>query len=131
LDAANPASGSNDNWPRIRGTAQFSSRVSIYTDPACETLAATGTSEELESPGIPVHVPDNSSTSFYAKNSVGTSTSGCSTRPLIYVEQSPAGAVATGFDLRAAERRCRKKFRGKARARCIKRAKRRARALGS
>jgi hypothetical protein len=131
LEASNPPSGSDDNWPRIHGNAQFSSRVSIYTDPACQTLAATGTSDELESTGIVVQVPDNSSTSFYAEDSVGASASGCSTQPLVYVEQSPAGARTEGFDLPAAKRHCRKKFRSKARTRCIKRAKRRARALES
>ena len=93
-------------------------------------MAATGTSEELESTGIPVKVDDNSSTSFYANDSVEGSTSACSSQPLAYQESSPAGAVAKSFNLRTAKQRCRKKFTGKARARCIKKAKRRARALG-
>jgi hypothetical protein len=129
LSATDPPSGANENSPRIKGTAQFASTVSLYTDPACQTLVATGTSDELESGGIRVHVPDNSSTSFYAADSVAGISSGCSSQPLGYVEHSPAGAVAKGFDLRAAKRRCRKKFEGKARARCIKRAKRKARRL--
>jgi glucose/arabinose dehydrogenase len=129
LIAANPPSGANENSPRITGTAQFASTVRIYTDPACQTQAATGTSDELESGGIAVHVPDNSSSTFYAADSVAGISSGCSSQPLDYVEQSPAGEVAKGFDLRAAKRRCRKKFEGKARARCIKRAKKKARRL--
>ena len=84
----------------------------------------------LESTGIPVKVDDNSSTSFYANDSVEGSTSPCSSEPLAYLESTPAGAQAKGFNLRAAKRRCRNKFTGKARARCIKKAKRRARALG-
>jgi glucose/arabinose dehydrogenase len=128
LLATNPPSGANENSPRITGGAQFASTVRIYTDPACQTLAATGTSDELESGGIAVQVPDNSSTSFYATDSVAGISSGC-TSQLDYVEQSPAGAVAKGFDLRAAKRRCRKRFEGKARARCIKRAKRKARRI--
>jgi glucose/arabinose dehydrogenase len=129
LSATDPPSEANENLPRIKGTAQFASTVSLYTDPACQTLVATGTSDELESGGIRVHVPDNSSTSFYAADSVAGITSGCSSQPLGYVEHSPAGAVAKGFDLRAAKRRCRTKFEGKARAGCIKRAKRKARRL--
>jgi glucose/arabinose dehydrogenase len=127
LSGTSPASGTNDNGPRITGTAQFSSTVTLYTDPACQTPIATGTSDELESGGIAAQVPDNSSTSFYAADSVAGVTSGCSSEPLTYVEQSPAGAVAKGFDLSAAKRRCRKKFEGKARIRCIRRAKRKAR----
>ncbi|HKG34918.1 MAG TPA: PQQ-dependent sugar dehydrogenase [Solirubrobacterales bacterium] len=129
LVAASPASGANENSPRIVGTAQFASTVGIYTDPGCVSLAASGTSDELETTGIPVHVPDNSTTRFYAADSVAASTSDCSAA-LTYVEQSPAGAVATGFNLRAAKRRCAKKFKGKARARCVKRAKKKARAVG-
>ena len=130
LTATDPPSGANENSPRILGTAQFSSSVGIYTDPGCQTLAATGTSEQLESTGIPVKVDDNSATSFYANDFVEGSTSACSSQPLAYLESTPAGAQAKGFNLRAAKRRCRKKFTGKARARCIKKAKRRARALG-
>ncbi|HEY6771652.1 MAG TPA: PQQ-dependent sugar dehydrogenase, partial [Solirubrobacterales bacterium] len=129
LIATNPPSGANENSPRITGKAQFASTVGIYTDPACQTLVATGTSDELVSGGIPVHVPDNSSTSFYAADSVAGVSSACSGAALNYVEQSPAGAVAKRADLRAAKRRCRKRFEGKARARCLKRAKKKARRL--
>lgn len=125
LTSTDPPSGANENSPRLLGTAQFGSMVSVYTDPACQALAGMGTSEMLEATGIPVHVADNSSTSFYADDSVGTDTSACSTAPLTYVEQSPATA-AKRFNLRAAKRRCRKKFQGKARARCVRRAKRKA-----
>jgi glucose/arabinose dehydrogenase len=128
LSGTNPPSGSNENSPRITGTAQFASTVDLYSDPGCRTPAGSGTSDELESSGIPVQVPDNSSTSFYASDSVAGVSSGCSSAPLDYVEQTPAGAAAKGFDLRAAKRRCRKKFEGKARVRCIKRARRKARA---
>jgi glucose/arabinose dehydrogenase len=131
LTATDPPPGANENSPRILGTAQFSSAVGIYTDPGCQTLAATGTSEQLESTGIPVKVGDNSSTSFYANDSVEGSTSDCSSQPVTYLESTPAGAhVTKGFNLPAAKRRCRKKFTGKARTRCIKKAKRRDRAVG-
>jgi glucose/arabinose dehydrogenase len=130
LTATDPPSGGSENSPHVHGTAQFSSAVSIYTDPGCHQLTATGTSEELESAGIPVEVADNSSTSFYADDSVEGNTSACSSQPLTYLESSPAGAVAKGFDFRAAKQRCRRKFAGKTRSRCIKKAKRRARALG-
>jgi glucose/arabinose dehydrogenase len=130
LESTDPPSGGNENDPRINGTAQFSSQVNIYTDPACQVLAGTGTSDELESSGIPVHVADNTTSSFYATDSAGQNVSDCSSQALTYVEHSPAGAVAKGFNLPAAKRRCRKKFEGKARERCIKRANRHARRHG-
>jgi glucose/arabinose dehydrogenase len=129
LNAIDPPSGANENRPRILGTAQFSSEVNIYTDPACRVPAGSGTSDELESSGIPVRVDDNSSTSFYATDSAGQNVSECSSDPLSYVERSPATAAAKQFHLKAAVKRCTRKHRGKARVRCIRRAKRRARAL--
>jgi glucose/arabinose dehydrogenase len=129
LTSTNPPSPANDNAPRVIGTAQFSSLVRLYTDPACKTLAATGTSDELSSGGIAVSVPDNGSTEFYATDTVGTVTSPCSSHPVTYLEESPAGAHAKGFNAKAAKRRCRKKFRGEARAKCLKRVQRKVRAL--
>lgn len=135
LTGTNPPSGADENSPKVIGTAQFSSTVNLYTDPGCHTLAATGSSDELESSGIAVPVPDGSSTSFYADDSVAGVSSGCSSEPLDYVERSPAGAVAgsgaNGFDLRGAKRRCHKKFEGKALKSCIKRAKKKARHAGA
>jgi hypothetical protein len=47
-----------------------------------------------------------------------------------YVVGSPPAVTKSGsFDLKAAIRRCRKKHRGKARARCIRQAKKRSRVL--
>jgi hypothetical protein len=72
-----------------------------------------------------VSVPDNSTTSFHATATIGGESSGCSA-PLTYVEDSRPPST---FDLGAAKRHCRKKFEGKKRAKCIKRAKQKARAL--
>ena len=121
-----PASPADENSPRVFGSAQFSSSVTIYTGPGCQTQVATGTSDELASTGIPVPVSDNSTTSLYARDSVAGVSSACSTDPLSYLESSPE----RGFDLKDAVRRCRNKHRGKARKRCVRRAKKRARALG-
>jgi glucose/arabinose dehydrogenase len=129
LTSTNPPSPADDNSPRVIGTAQFGSVVHLYTDAACQSPTATGTSDELSSSGIKVSVPDNSSTEFYATDTVGTATSPCSSHPVKYQEESPAGAFAKGFNEKAAKRRCKKKFRGKARARCLKRVKQKARAV--
>jgi glucose/arabinose dehydrogenase len=129
LESTNPESPASENSPRVIGTAQFESTVNLYTDPGCQTLVATGTSDELSSSGIQVKVPDNTSTDFYATDRVGTTTSACSTNPFNYLEESPAGVHAAGFNVKAAKRRCKKKFRGKARAKCVKRVKEKARAF--
>ncbi|HEY1238691.1 MAG TPA: PQQ-dependent sugar dehydrogenase [Solirubrobacterales bacterium] len=124
-----PASPSGDNKPSVLGSAQFSSAVTLFSDPGCQTPVATGTSEELASSGIPVPVPDNSTTTLYARDSVAGVASACTIDPLTYVEQSPLGALAKHMNLKAAVRRCKKHHRGKNRKRCIKRVKRKARRL--
>ena len=80
-------------------------------------------------------MPDLSTTTLYANDSIGGVASGCSA-PLTYVvaPEQGAGAIATStFNLHAAVKRCRRKFKEnkKVRARCVRRAKRHARALRS
>lgn len=127
LTATSPGSPANGNSPRIIGSAQAGSTVELYTDAACTARAGAGSAVELGSSGIQVNVPDNSSTSFYATTALGSDTSACSD-PLTYVEDSPASSQPS-FNLKAAKRHCRKKFKGKARTKCIKRAKKKSRAL--
>jgi hypothetical protein len=139
LSSTQPTSPADGNSPRVIGSAAtIGSTLKLYTDPACTHLAAAGTADQLASSGIQVSVPDNSSTTFHATATVAGATSGCSAPGLTYVEQTllppPAGAPGDvaqgGFNLKAAKRRCKKKFpRGAARAKCIKRAKKRARAV--
>lgn len=128
LRATSPPSPADENTPRVLGSAQFSSSVTLYTDPGCRSPAATGTSDELASGGIPIQVPDNSTTALYARDSVAGVASPCTSEPLTYVERSVP--LTRKFNLKAAVRRCTKKHRGKARTRCIRRAKRRAKSLG-
>jgi glucose/arabinose dehydrogenase len=122
LSGTAPASPADDDTPFVVGTAQFSSTVNLYSDPGCHTAIGSGTSDEFAFPGIEVRVPENSATRIYASDSVAGVDSICSPTPLTYLEQSPAGRRAKHFKLKAAKRRCRQKFDGKARHRCIKRA---------
>jgi glucose/arabinose dehydrogenase len=125
LTATAPGSPADDNSPRIVGSAQAASTVNLYTDAACTHQVGSGTPIDLGTHGIEVSVPDNSTTNFYATATIGADTSGCSS-PLAYVEDSRMAYPA--FDVKAAMRKCKMKYRGKARAKCIKRAKKRARA---
>jgi glucose/arabinose dehydrogenase len=133
LTGTSPPSPANANSPAVLGTAQSASTVKLYTDPSCTSQVGSGSAVELGSSGIQVSVPDDSTTSFYATATIGDEVSGCSS-PLTYVEDSgppPASDVKSGVksDIKAAKRRCKKKFQGKKRAKCIKRAKQKARAL--
>lgn len=122
LSGTSPASPADDNTPFVLGTAQFASTVNLYADPGCRMQIGSGPSAALSSPGIQVNVPDNSATEIFADDSVEGVDSTCTSTPLDYIEESPAGAHAKGWKLKAAKRRCRRKFHGKARHRCIKRA---------
>jgi hypothetical protein len=88
ITSSDPASPANDNAPVLHGTASPLSVVTIYTDNACAgQVAATGSADSAGEFAIPVSVPDNSETTFYATASDGVTTSGCS-QGFIYLEDS-------------------------------------------
>ncbi len=89
LTGVAPASPANDNSPRITGSADPGSAINIYTTPDCTgTVAGTGNDTDLSGSGIAVSVPDNSTTTFYAK-AVSNGGSDCSTG-VTYTEATPA-----------------------------------------
>ncbi len=91
-----PGSPANDTSPLVFGTnAECGSTVSLYTDSSCSDLAASGSATSFGSPGIPVTVPPNSTTTFYAKAmDVSDNPSPCSTAFATYVEDSTPPAVS-------------------------------------
>ncbi len=95
-----PNSPGNDTNPRVFGSnGECGSSVILYTDDTCSTLAATGTAIAFASPGIPVTVPPNSPTTFYATSTdVSNNTSACSASHTTYVEDSipPEVSVDSG-----------------------------------
>ena len=99
-----PVPPSTDNTPRIRGSAEAGSTVSLYTDPACSSAAAAGSAADFTSPGLRVEVPDNSSTTFYATaTDLAGNVSVCSSATfefIRYIEESvpPAPPSFDGID---------------------------------
>jgi hypothetical protein len=95
-----PNSPANDNNPRVFGTnGECGSTVRLYSDGTCSTLAATDSAVAFASPGIPVAVPDNSSTSFWATaTDVSNNTSVCSATSTTYVEDEipPVVSIDSG-----------------------------------
>ena len=91
LESTAPASPANDNNPKIRGGAEAGSTVRIYAGTTCAGAPiATGNSAALESPGIAVSVPDNSTSSFSATaTNAAQSKSPCS-GSIAYTEITPA-----------------------------------------
>jgi Ca2+-binding RTX toxin-like protein len=95
IDDTDPNSPSNVNTPSIKGTAAAGSTVRIYTNAVCTTLATSGSATSFASPGLPVTVASNSTTTFYATatDSVGNE-SACSAA-FTYVEDSIPPAQPT------------------------------------
>jgi hypothetical protein len=83
-------SGSNDNHPRIKGTADVGTTMTVFKGFTCNgAIAATGTAAELAGPGIQVTVPDNSLSFFSAiATDAARNKSACSS-PTSYLEQTP------------------------------------------
>jgi hypothetical protein len=91
LTGSEPASPANENNPRIRGTADAGTTVTLYTTLDCSgPIAASGTAADFESIGIRVSVPDNTATEFYATaTDQAGNTSPCAAEPVIYDEVTP------------------------------------------
>jgi Ca2+-binding RTX toxin-like protein len=90
-----PLSPSNDNTPRVAGSATGGTTVKIYTNAACSgAVAGSGSATAFTSPGIQVMVPSNSTTTFYATaTDAAGNASACSSGSSAYVEDSTAPAA--------------------------------------
>ena len=101
LTSTDPRSPANDNTPEVRGTAEPHSTVRLYTTSDCSgSPAATGGAAQLGSNGIPITVPDDSTTEVRATaTDRALNVSPCSD-PLSYTEDStpPAPPTLTGTD---------------------------------
>jgi Tol biopolymer transport system component len=97
LATTDPTSPANDNAPVVFGSADVGTTVTLYTDSSCSAaVAGSGSSAEFSSPGLPVSVGDDSTTSFYAKTTdAANNFSACSTSSITYVEDSTAPAPPT------------------------------------
>jgi hypothetical protein len=93
VTSVTPASGSNDNDPRVAGVTLAGpaiTEVRIYDDPACtEPAVASGTEAAFTTTGIPVSVADNSTTTFYAGAMGVNGLSPCSSSSVTYAEVTP------------------------------------------
>lgn len=102
-----PGSGTNDNNPKIKGSAEAGTTVTLFNGFECTGKpVATGTAAELAGAGIGVSVPDNSITVFTAfatdaarnRSSCSAATSyledSSSEEPEIVVDKLPPGTLA-------------------------------------
>ena len=91
-----PGSPANDADPKVFGSnGECGSTVQLYTDDTCTNLAATGSAIAFASPEMPVTVPANMATTFWATaTDVSNNTSPCSAASATYVEDSTPPSVS-------------------------------------
>lgn len=90
LTSTDPVSPANENQPKIIGSAEPGSTVELFAESDCEgAVIATGTAEQLASPGLAVTVAGNSASEFSATaTDAALNTSACS-EPIEYIEITP------------------------------------------
>src|SRR5439155_622293 len=83
------------NSPTIIGSAEAGSTVKLYTNSTCTSaVAASGTAATFASPGIPVSVSNNTTTTYFATaTDAAVNVSPCSASSVTYVEDSTAPAA--------------------------------------
>lgn len=87
-----PASGANENFPRLHGSVDPGAIVYIFETPECNgSPRGSGSAAEFAGAGIEVNVPDNSTTTFFAMATLAGIPSGCSVTSATYQEVTPAG----------------------------------------
>jgi hypothetical protein len=91
VSSTNPASGANNNSPKVIGSADSGTTVKLYMTSNCTgTVAATGTAAAFASPGLTVSVADNTTTTFRATaTDAAGNVSACSTSSVSYQEATP------------------------------------------
>jgi len=89
LSATNPVSSSQNNQPRLIGSAQRGTSIDVYASANCSgSPVASGTAAQLASPGIAVMVGDETTTEFSVRaTDLAPHTSPCSV-PISYTENS-------------------------------------------
>jgi hypothetical protein len=97
LNGVTPASGSNENFPRLQGSVDPGAFVYIYETPGCNgSPRGSGTAAEFAGAGIEVNVPDNSTNTFFAMATLANIPSGCSVTSVTYREVTPVGGGGSG-----------------------------------
>lgn len=97
VSATDPQSPSNINTPKVTGSAEPGSTVTLHSDASCTSpVLGSGSASAFSSPGIAVTVPDNSTTTFRARatDALGN-VSACSSTSVSYLEDSQPTTAPT------------------------------------
>jgi CSLREA domain-containing protein len=87
--ASTPKSPANNNNPKLKGLAEAGSIVRIYKTADCTGPAVKmGSAATFFSPGLPVNVPNNSTTPFHATATDASNNKSACSSAFTYVEDS-------------------------------------------
>jgi hypothetical protein len=101
-----PASPAGSTTPKVKGTAEAGSTVTLYDNPMCTgSPLGSGTAADFAGVGITATVPSNATTTIFARaTKAGQEDSACSTTSVTYVNDattpnttitsSPTGGIA-------------------------------------
>ncbi len=90
LEGTDPASPAHGDQPLILGSAEAGTSIDLYAGASCSgPIVASGSVEELESPGIAVGVADNTTTQFTATATDEDGGSSPCSGPIAYEEVTP------------------------------------------
>ncbi len=90
VTSTDPASPSGSTTPKVKGTAEAGSTVTLYSNATCTGAAlGSGTAADFAGAGITAAVPNNATTTIYAKaTKAAQEDSACSTTFVSYVNDS-------------------------------------------
>ncbi len=97
LNGVTPASGANENFPRLQGSVDPGAIVYIFDTPECNgSPRGSGSAAEFAGAGIEVNVSDNSTNTFFAMATLANIPSGCSVTSVTYQEVTALGGGGSG-----------------------------------
>jgi len=97
--STSPSSPADDNFPRLIGSADPESSVSIYANASCSGgPVGTGSGAEFAAGGVPASVADNTTTTFHATATLAGISSACSSSSISYQEVTPPKEEGPGGD---------------------------------
>jgi hypothetical protein len=103
ITGSDPASPATSTSPKVQGTAEAGSTVTLYTDGSCAgAVAASGTAAAFASPGLAVSVGANSSTTFYATATDSADNVSACSDGFTYVADSSAPSSLIAFPVSGA-----------------------------
>lgn len=97
LSATAPASPAADGAPRVIGSAVPTTTVTLYPNASCTGApVGSGPAAAFGDPGLPVSVPEGTTTVYGTATDVDGATSGCSSTSVVYTRTASPSPTSAG-----------------------------------